>query len=204
MNPFLQDEHCEAPEIPGLLPVLEGWIKAHRTYAEAWPLDPGWGYRERSCIGFLAAGAWLSGGVALEEWGTERINDGHRSPGRCDLWVARSDQYDFQIEAKQTWSDATGDIESQLAELESKLGHAARDASTLDCEPKNQLGVLFVAPSYPPNGHEGIAEHIATWLEGVYSIRHSAIAWFFQDRQGLRPSEGHISPGIVMIARTNG
>ena len=50
--------------------------------------DLPWYYHERAQIGFLAAAAWRLGGVALEEWRTDKIShDGPSRNGRGDLWV---------------------------------------------------------------------------------------------------------------------
>ena len=203
MSTFLKDEYCEAPEIPTFLPALQGWIDAERDYANFGVDDYPWYYSERPCVGFLAAGVWRSGGVALEEWAAEKGSEGGQWPGRCDLWAGCKDQYNFNIEAKHMASTATDPIETQLINIESKLARAAKEASTHNGRPESQLGVLFVAPVYPPGRQEDIRKHIATWLEGIYSIRHSAIAWIFRDRQELRPIEKDLLPGLVLIARTN-
>ena len=206
MNLFYKDEHCEAPEIPSLVPVLQGWIDTQRAYLKACPDDdPPWHYRERSCIGFLAAGAWRSGGVAIEEWLTERLSESGRSSGRGDLWIRCRDQNSFCIEAKRMRPNPNvmGNLDKQLVEMESKLSHAVIDVGTHErhsCE--KQLGVLFVAPAYPNGPQEGIDESLATWLEGIYSLPHSAIAWIFPNRAELQPTSHSTIPGIVLIART--
>ena len=202
MNKFLKDEHCEASELPALKPVLQGWLEAQRDYAKMVPGDYAWHYRERTCIGFLAAGVWRAGGIALEEWGTEKGPKAKRHKGRCDLWIFRRDRYDFHIEAKHRWSRATGKPNKQLGYIEAALAHATTDAAALTCPRKNQLGILFLAPYYPHGKQAGMGDHIATWLEGVDSIPHSAIAWVFRDRQGLRASSDAVGPGLVLIART--
>ena len=202
MNKFLKHEHCEASEIPALKPVLQGWLETQRDYAKMVTGDYSWNYRERTCIGFLAAGVWRSGGVALEEWRTEKGPKAERRQGRCDLWMFRRGRYDLHIEAKHMWSRATGKPKKELDYIEAALSRATTDAAALTCPRKNQLGILFLAPFYPPGKQAGMAGHLATWLKGIYSIPHSAIAWVFGDMQGLRASSSNICPGLVLIART--
>ncbi len=205
MNKFLKDEHCEASEIPALKPVLQGWLEAQRDYAKMLRgVDYSCHYGERPCIGFLAQGAWRSGGVALEEWRTEKGPKAKRRQGRCDLWIFRHDRYEFHIEAKHMWQPATVKPKKQLSSIEAALSDATRDAASLTCARKIQLGILFLAPYYTPTKQAGMAAHIASWLEGIYSIPHSAIAWAFRNRKGLSISrdEEEIVPGLVLIART--
>jgi len=200
MKNFLKDEYCEANGIPELIPVLQSWITAQRDYVKAVVDDHPWNYGERSSVGFLAAGVWRSGGVALEEWQTEKGSKAKCRQGRCDLWVFRPQQYDFHIEAKYMRSRATGKPVKERTYIERALLNATTDAQALTCPRKNQLGILFVAPFYPTGKHEGMHEHITMWLKDIYAIPHSAIAWII-NRKGLRPSPGNVCPGLVLIAR---
>jgi hypothetical protein len=202
LKAFLKDDYSEARGVPALKPILQSWIDVQRHYSKAVAGDCSWYYRERTCIGFLAASVWRVGGVALEEWATEKGVKAKRRQGRCDLWIFRHARYNFHVEAKHMWSRATGKDDRERTFIERELSRATSDARALTCPRKNQLGILFVAPFYPPGKHTGMAEHVAEWLEGIYSIPHSAIAWIFRDRRGLRPSRGNVGPGLVLIART--
>jgi hypothetical protein len=69
-----------------LKPVVDGWHKAMRHYAEIHKGDDdaGYFYNERANISFLAAGAWLSGGGALEEYVSSKYRSRKKSSGRVD------------------------------------------------------------------------------------------------------------------------
>lgn len=94
-------------KLPGWERLLPAWIRIHAAYTDAFVPQDGelsLYYRERPQIGFLAAAAFAAGGVALEEWGTEK-NEGY---GRNDLWVRlcpQTEAEDYTIEAKHGWID---------------------------------------------------------------------------------------------------
>jgi hypothetical protein len=94
---FLQTEFRK------LKAVLDKWTRAIEKYRDQSGDRSPWHYRERSWVGFLAAGAWLAGGVALEEWCTEKQRNSRRkTKGRADLYIGiGGKQFDF--EAKHGW-----------------------------------------------------------------------------------------------------
>ena len=201
MNKFLRDEYYEAHDIPALKPVLAKWIAVQREYTRQIGDDFAWNYRERTSIGFLAAAAWKAGGVALEEWRTEKGPRNDPRKGRCDLYIYRRRQ-SFHIEAKHMWSCATGKQPNAISYIERQLKRAVADAKLLQCPRKEKLGLLFVAPFYSARKQTHMTDHIATWLKGIYEIPHSAIAWLFLDRRKLKSHpKSNVVPGIVLIVR---
>jgi len=78
-----------------------------------------WSYGERASIGFLAAAAWQSGAVALEEWGTHKYKSKKRCRGRCDLYIFHKNQ-EFYVEAKFMRTRAEND-DADLAPIRAKL-----------------------------------------------------------------------------------
>ncbi|MFN2541658.1 MAG: hypothetical protein ABR514_05750 [Chthoniobacterales bacterium] len=201
MKRYSQDEYCSAPGIPGFMPLLKAWLATLRDYTSATGDDYAWHYHERAFVGFLAAAVWRMGGVALEEWRTDKGPSANPRKGRCDLYLYRRRHYEFQIEAKHMWSRATS--RQGTGAIEEKLTRAVTAANDLQCPRKQKIGILFVAPYYPIGKQRGMTEHIATWLESIWSVQHSAIAWLFRDRHSLRPSTRYnFCPGIVLLART--
>jgi hypothetical protein len=204
MQRYQKDSFIDASRIPTLKPILEGWLQVQLDYAKAMKHeDYAWWYRERTCIGFLSAGAWRSGSVTLEQWQIEKGSKRRAKHGRCDLYIMRRGQ-EFFIEAKHMYSRATGSRMRELRYIQYQLDLAVDDASKLRCKPSQQLGILFIAPFYPPGKHPGDFDaHISEWLAAVASIAHSAMGWLYQPRrkiQGKRTE--YISPGIVLLART--
>src|SRR5213593_78577 len=153
MKRYFKDSFVDAGSLPALNPILESWIAVQLEYGHAMENDDeAWWYRERTCVGFLSAAAWRCGGVTLEEWQTKKGSKEHARNGRCDLYICRRGQQ-FFIEAKHMYSRATGKRERELRYIGSELERAAVDASALQCKRSEKLGVLFVAPFYPPGMH---------------------------------------------------
>ncbi|MHA3772645.1 hypothetical protein ACXR0O_14000 [Verrucomicrobiota bacterium sgz303538] len=216
MDKFEQDRHFESAGLPSFESALEGWLDAMTAYHEGSGGDYAWHYRERTCIGFLAAGVWRSGGVALEEWHA-RKRLAEQSPevavpltenpirkhcrGRCDLWAHHKDRYDYHIEAKYLRSDATTDQTEVGIKIENALERAADDARRLTCAPRLKLGVLFVVPFFSPGKQRNIRDQTTAWLRQVCSVPHAAVAWLFRDCQTIRARRSPIGPGIVLLAR---
>jgi hypothetical protein len=203
MSKFKKTEHCEAHGVPALKPVLAEWIAVQREYTRQTGGDYSRYYRERALTGFLAAAAWRAGGVALEEWSTEKKgprNEPHK--GRCDLYICRRKR-SFHIEAKHMWSRVAGNQAKQLERVQRNLDRAVTDAKALQCPRKEKLGVLFIAPYIPPRKQTDMTSKVAEWLESIYEIPHSAIAWLFLDRHKLKPDRRYnFTPGIVLIVHS--
>src|SRR5688500_1438125 len=102
--------------------------------------DQAWWYRERPCVGFLAAAAWRIGGVCLEEWLTRKGPLRQCRYGRCDLYVCL-ERKQFFIEAKHTYSRATAVLGSELERLRVRLEKASDEAANLQCKDVEKLGV---------------------------------------------------------------
>ncbi len=92
-------------KLPGWERLLPAWIRIHSAYTDAFtPNDRELSlyYKERPQVGFLASAAFAAGGVALEEWGTEKTG----GYGRNDLWIRlcpQTETEDYAIEAKHKW-----------------------------------------------------------------------------------------------------
>ena len=194
--------HCDASGLPSLAPLLQAWLAVQRRYTQITGDDYSFNYHERAHVGFLAAAAWRTGGVALEEWRTAK---GHRSSprnGRCDLYVFQPDAYEFHIEAKHIWARATA--RDPLKSIKAKLADAVKNAKDNQCSKNQKVGLLFVAPYYPPRKQADMSKHLPLWLKSVCDgVRHSAVAWQFRDLRSIGSGDGgNICPGVVLLART--
>lgn len=96
----------ERGPLPELEPLLRTWVRLQRKYCTAWEWDDvSWYYNERASLSLFAAAVWMSGGVALEEYSTEKYHTPLRSRrlrpymGRSDLGFRHS-RRDFIAEAK--------------------------------------------------------------------------------------------------------
>src|SRR3954466_4010883 len=144
--------------MPALKPILHEWIAAQREFTrQKGGEDHSWNHNERASTGFLAVAAWKCGGVSLEEWHTEKGPRNNPRRGRCDLYIYHR-KHSFHIEAKHHWSQATGKPERECSYIENKLCKAGSEARTLQCPPREKLGVR----------QREMEQHLGTWLQGIF------------------------------------
>jgi hypothetical protein len=129
--------------------LLNGWRKAMDRYAMLQADDKGtqddvaYWYGERANISFLAAGAWLSGFAALEEFRSERIRSRKKKNGRIDLYICNKDVA-VEVEAKQRFVNM-----SKRAVLEKKITSAMK-AAVKDAKSSRGTSVTLACAFFVP------------------------------------------------------
>jgi len=199
MSKFQKTEYYEALGVPALKPLLAEWIAVQREYTLR-TADYSPYYRERASTGFLAAAAWQAGGVALEEWTTAKGPRTNPRKGRCDLRIHWRKQ-SYYMEAKHIWSRAAAGPDRVVHDIQRELDRAVADAKLLQCRRQDKFGILFIAPFYVGK-QTNMSSRITTWLQGIYQIRHDAIAWLFPDTRKFKPYGTWVLPGIVLMVRS--
>jgi hypothetical protein len=190
-----------------LVPVINGWGEALKRDAKSEP-DPAYCFDERANLSILAAGAWLSGATALEEfaapkgWGTSKSN------GRIDLYVGLKN-HDVEIEAKRKFYRA-GCTDKVLTNIvKTKVKAAVKDAKK-DYGAKRQLGCVFFLPEFKkrdfPNFKESPAELIYKQIERFIDLNLVDMwAWCFPLKTRLYrynySAPKSICPGVVLGIR---
>ena len=192
--------------LKSLQPVFRKWIKLNRDYAESmkWR-DCGWWSNERATTSILAAAAWMSGGVALEEFSTRKGKRKENWAGRCDLFFKVSTNKKFACEIKQvffTKPEAGG-----KAKIKRAFESACEDAEALDSTEGRQLGICFVTPRFRPSPKLEVVRRAAEYVQQIRKERKEfnfdVIAWFFP-KNGVRMEwKGHkrTCPGVIVPVR---
>ncbi len=197
----MKREFEASPGVPGFKPVLRHWRKAITRYNSQMGDDFAWHYHERACIGFLAAAAWLAGGVALEEWREEKHSGTERRKGRCDLYLY-SAPCDLFIEAKHIWLRLGADANRSAAAVDRVVGVASRAAKELRCgRTQQRLGVAFVTPIIRVGDRRDAIETLDALLTQLSSANYAAIAWTFDYRLLLPSVRQDVRPGTILVAR---
>jgi hypothetical protein len=182
MNPkFKKSYHWEAKDT-AFADILSHWVSVCRKYAKDVAGDWWWNYSERPCIGFLAAAAWKSGGVALEEWATKKWTiDDPPIYGRGDVWI-RHQMKDFFIEGRhiRVTLKECSDFDKAFQRVKDRFDGAIECADRQKVErqriPQKKLGVIFIGMTFPKND----SSLRATWLYNLAGgLRPSALAWMF-------------------------
>jgi hypothetical protein len=118
--------------------VLDSYIRKSYINEELHEDLPYW-HSEKASTGFLAAAAWMSGAIAIEEFYTKRFDENTQktSEGHCDLWVKYKD-FSFSAEAKQLRPSVY-----QKEAIEEKIKEAEGQLSSLSSEDKEASSFLF-------------------------------------------------------------
>jgi hypothetical protein len=153
-----------------LVPLLEAWIESLKQYAR----DPVLGrhytpfsYNERALVSFLAAAAWRSGFLAMEEFRTRKGRK--RGFGRGDLVLKLGDTV-LCLEAKKSGVNLSAHP-NPWPYVAKSLDKARRDAGELALDHVDHLarvGVVFLAPRIMANdagGDERLSEGLISRLE---------------------------------------
>ena len=175
--------------------LLEGWRDAQDMYARRVEEAP-WAFNERASISFLAAGCWLKGGVAIEEYSTEKARTDRRYSsnrnGRCDLYL-RIGKAEINCEAK--WRelaiphDRKWNVASGISALRASLAAAKNDASKLlKGFAKTRRGLLFVYVYHEGEKNDlptlGDVQTLVTTVKtNLSEIGASGLAWHFRKDQ---------------------
>lgn len=180
-----------------LSPVVDGWIEVVQKYSKRFDgEDAIYWYNERPNIGALAAAAWTSGLIAIEEYKNfkgEKQTD--KAEGRTDLYIAdRNGKYDAVIEAKlQWWPDEA---------LEPKIAAACKDAK-LNHDTSLRLGCVFSVPKWVAKTYQRTT--VADALNLFKKNKSDLVAWCFPGvANQLRPTNQYrkfVYPGVIMTMR---
>jgi len=188
-------------KLPGVRPILEQWVRVCDRYEAETKDDRVCWYHERAHTGFLAAAAWLAGGVALEEWRTEKKNrEGQPRKGRGDLWLSRK-SLRLHIEAKHAWIGLRNDPDAALRKVEAKLAEAQRAAREMARISRDELrvGALFAAPVVRRADAAHAEGLLVEWAKNLSRLNCLALAIRSYPTEIHRKGSDNLVPGIALL-----
>jgi len=186
--------------------VLLSWTELVAKYNK----DAGenlWDFRERSHVSSLAAAAWLSGGVAVEEWPMQKKGvTGKKATGRGDLWLRMGGRLELYVEAKHRRITIGRNVEKSIEQTKSALAMASDDAKRLRGRRNpgsRKVGILFVSPRLNKlRADEGV-RRLETWGRGLLGTKGLLGYAWSGDTTMLRKQEGeeNLRPGVLLLIR---
>lgn len=195
--------------LPKLRSLWASWLKVQEKYGrELQWRDATWLYNERASLSALAAAAWDAGGIALEEFSTDKVSLGRRSRrpthgsvrGRCDLYVSLHGR-EFLIEAKLVWPSLRGTtIRSRLqSAMTAALGDVKRNTTYYGLQ---RLGVVLIAPTMPERYTGDADALVARFVDTLCAVERCAAAWIFpQPARTAFKLEGKFYPGAAILMK---
>lgn len=208
-----------AERLAPLRPIIRSWFKVLGEHCkrEKWEENPWW-FGERATLSTLAGSAYrLPGWLAIEEYATEKQRSLGESRsqakaekthgyGRCDLFLSKSKNIGFALEAKQAWQ-SIGDSRDQWDKVRICMASAWKDAGRLDKEEGERVACTFIVPSIPKSKTENADKLIAIWLKergwekGHGWKKGKSVAAIFFPKKAMKMTTdfGRIFPGVVMV-----
>lgn len=175
--------------------LLKSWILVMKNYIDNSKDLPYW-HDERANTGFLAAAVWMLGGVAIEEYWTDRIYHKKKSyVGRCDLW-AKLGSLTFSAEAKQLWSAKSA------ARVEDIIKRTQKELKSVQSPDKGKylVSICFISPKIGSNSKFNKQEIIE--LERKLTKQKGIIIATFFPRGGKQVMyKGDQYPCVILIAK---
>ena len=189
-----------------LISLLKGWVYAIERYAQTMKGDDAaYYYNERASLSVLASGAWVSNGIALEEYRNSKGRGNERKIGRADLYVSYR-SWDAEFEAKQKWMNAAiADVKFRSV-VRAAIRSAVSDA-TKDYAAQAQFGCVFFVPRFClsrprfRNYKSASEEYISVEIKRYTKLSFVDMwAWCFpvEARELTVESENSCYPGVIL------
>lgn len=182
-----------------IAPIIEQWGLLHKEFTEQKQFkDCLYWYNERANVSVFSGAVWKSGGVALEEYSSQKGNIDNTVNGRVDLYFSKQAEHAI-AEAKMEWIYFGERTRTDLKEkINTVVEKAAKDTKeSLGPSGYNLgLGLSFVTP-YWRTGYDGSGDiQTLRTLMGSYDCAFYAV---FESSHDVISSKGNVCNAIVLI-----
>jgi hypothetical protein len=192
--------HADGGKFGNLEKILWTWVKLNEQFFIQ-SRDGSWWYNERASISFLAAAAWMAGGVALEEFSAKKKQNKVERSGRADVYLNLKG-HEFACEAKYIWLSVNSP--KPIVRINTELKSACEDAECLDREEGRRFGVCFATVYVPEKDATQFDDLILDLQKRISSGDYDALAWSFPRKARkltYEKSKHYFHPGSFMIFR---
>ena len=201
-----------SPPLRILTPALNVWKCMIKDLANEWaPDDVPWWHTERTLVGLLASSVWRCGGLAIEEYATEkkvRKPKAIKKSGQGDLWFQIKNR-SFLAEAKKRYWSLDGKINGRSKRIKVGLRMARKDVVRTRRYDKSEtrLGIYFWVPWRLKSKGDVTDGQIRAWVGELHKIKNAAVVWTFprvaRQVKDKDQSNGkwYYYPGVVMLIK---
>jgi len=180
-------------------PLLEQWQQLHADFDALWDGKDGTFWKnERAQISVLAGAVWKLGGMALEEFESEKVWKGETSSGRTDMYM-HLDDIDRLVEAKVHWPNllTKQDFHHDILKIhESAIDDIRATLAGSELCSKG-LAITFIGPHANPD--EDVKANIEEYRNLLASMEFDAIAWY-ESKQRFISKRGHSYDQVYLVA----
>lgn len=177
-----------------LRPALERWVDCIDRFNQLQgDADAPYWHGSAANVGMLAAAAWQSELVALQQYQSKKQRDEGEREGRCDLSISNAEA-SLHLHAGQRWPRiARLDLAAALQETAAQAKHIGY-ASQL------KAGALFVTPFKA--GQHASPEELQDLVDDLQKHTACAIAWYFPYAyRKLHNELGQYFPGVALLLK---
>jgi hypothetical protein len=174
MTSRLEISGIQVGALKSLKPVLNEWRDL--TALENWffEQDATWWNKERATLSVFAGAIWRSGGLALEEFATEKTLKFEPKAGRCDICF-RFKRSIFLGEAKQDWPLlVSADMQKNINQTNSIVRKACSEALHTKDATATHLGIVFVTPRIHETKKKFLEDYLFNYIMKL-SNRNQAV-----------------------------
>lgn len=188
--------------------LIEEWVLLVERFCRLTAgVDAPYVYTERACVGTLAAAAWRSGWIALEEFQLDKKHtDGSTRRGRSDLYIGSSSRDEY-VEAKykpvalRSYDRIAGHFRNVLKRARTDV----RAARGRDRESVFTALAFFPVHAPAKTSYEEVNELIHKAVKCAVESEAHAVGWTFPaEARGTRNVEEKYwddqNPGVIMLA----
>lgn len=180
-------------------PIIEQWGLIHKNFLEQEQYNYClYWYNERANVSVFSGAVWKSGGVALEEYSSQKGNIDNTVNGRVDLYFSKQTERAI-AEAKMEWLYFGERARSDLKEKINSVVEKAKNDIKESLGPSNYnlgVGLSFIAP-YWRKGYDG--SHDMQALRMLMRSYDCAFYAIFESSHDVISTKGNICNAIVLI-----
>ncbi len=188
--------------------LLWDWTSVIERTVRLWhPEDVPWWYNERASLSLFAGAIWKAGGIAFEEFSSEREAPRGtggttvvRRLGRIDLYFSFQGE-DFVAEAKQCWPRVGSRAQSSKGEIERMLQQASADVQTVPAAYGQRLALVFASPYFPKAELGDAQECLSKWKQAVESVDSDGKAFYWLHDCERAEDNGNLYPGTTIFLK---
>jgi hypothetical protein len=191
-------------QLNGLKPILEQWIETTLQCVDCWkPDDVPWWYGERASLSLFAGAIWKAGGLAFEEYASDKRLGNKVGPyrGRADLYF-QFNRRGFVAEAKKAWSRSRPGEFNPAVHINDQLTEACKDMTRCVIGDERKLGIVFTGVEISRKHERQTDALINHWIDSIADVEYSACAWTFPEITRSFPRKGSLWPGGAIFIRT--
>ena len=164
--------------------MIKGWAEAMTKYSkELEGDDPPYIYNERASVGFLAAGMWMNGSIAMEEYRCQKgLRGKQKKHGRADLYFHVGD-LTASAEAKFIWMNAASRDLTVNNKIRKSISGAINDVALVQ-DAEFKMGICFYVMGFPKKRYLDFEQNANLYIKkeinrySNYTYLH-LWAWYF-------------------------